>query len=70
VDGASEIARESQAEMGRAGVIDQIINPAMELAARDLERKEISAVDQALFATWSRDIVEQLLPVGDGAPAP
>jgi predicted PurR-regulated permease PerM len=70
VDGASEIARASQAEMGRAGVIDQIINPALELATRDLERKEISAEDQALFATWSREIVAQLLPVGDGVPAP
>ena len=70
VDGASEIARVGQSELGRAGVIDRIINPALELAARDLERKEISAEDQAVFASWSRDIVEQLLPGGDGVPAP
>jgi hypothetical protein len=60
-DGAGEIAKAQRAVLGTAGVVDQIIIPTLVLASGDRGRKKISAEDQALIVTWSRDIFEHLV---------
>jgi predicted PurR-regulated permease PerM len=55
-DGAGEIARTQQVDLGSAGVVDQIIVPTLILAARDVGRQRITAEDQSLILTWSRDV--------------
>jgi predicted PurR-regulated permease PerM len=69
-DGAAEIARGRQPEMGRAGVMDELVLPGLALAARDLARGEISAADHAFIVVGSRDIALQLEPRGRDARVP
>jgi predicted PurR-regulated permease PerM len=66
-DGASEVVQESLDDLGRGGVLDRIVIPTIALSARDLVRRRISAEDQALIVTWSRDIVEHLAREEGGA---
>ncbi len=66
-DGASELVQASLDELGRGGVVDRIVVPTISLSTRDLVRGRISADDQALIVTWSRDIFEHLAREKGGA---
>jgi hypothetical protein len=50
--------------------MDEVIDPALALAAQDLGRKEISPDDHALIVTGSQGIIEQLRLGGIAAAAP
>jgi hypothetical protein len=69
-DGAAKIARARMADLGAAGVMDEVIDPALVLAAQDLGRKEISPEDHALIVTGSQGIIERLRLGGIAAAAP
>ena len=68
--GAAEIARATMGETGTAGLMDEVITPALVLAARDLGREEISSDDHAFIVTRSQGIVAHLKLGGIGAAAP
>jgi predicted PurR-regulated permease PerM len=59
-DGAAELARARLAELGRAGVMDEMVIPSLALAARDRGRRAISADDHGFIVAASRDVVESL----------
>ena len=59
-DGAAGLAREQQASLGGAGVVDRILIPTLVLASRDLARKKITIEDGSFIVTWSRDIFEHV----------
>jgi prepilin-type N-terminal cleavage/methylation domain-containing protein len=69
-DGAAKIARARMADLGAAGVMDEVVDPALVLAAQDLGRKEISPDDHAFIVTGSRGIIERLRLGGIAAAAP
>jgi hypothetical protein len=61
-EGAAEMARARQIEVGRAGVMAEMIVPMLTLAALDRARREISEDDHATVVIGARGILEHLPP--------
>jgi predicted PurR-regulated permease PerM len=68
-DEAGEVAQASHAELGAAGVMDKIIIPTLVLAARDENRREITAEDETFIVAGVRDIFAHLPRAEPTAPA-
>jgi hypothetical protein len=68
-EGAAAIALARHAEVGRAGVMDEMVIPALALAALDRARREISDEDHAVVVAGARDVLEHLPPRGTAPEA-